>query len=82
MHGLCSRPKKKPRPVANLSRFLPKPVADQFMAGRIDLALGGSTCTGAVFSDIVGFTRISEGLDPHSVVEIMNDYFDRMVPCH
>ena len=24
----------------NLSRFLPKPVADQFMAGRIDLALG------------------------------------------
>ncbi len=66
----------------NLCRFLPGPVAQQVLDGKLDLALGGKTYAGTVlFSDIVGFTRMSESLAPERVVEMMNKYFERMVPC-
>lgn len=66
----------------NLCRFLPGPVAQQVIDGKLDLALGGRTYTGTVlFSDVVGFTRMSESLAPERVVDLMNKYFERMVPC-
>lgn len=66
----------------NLCRFLPGPVAQQVLDGKLDLALGGKTYAGTVlFSDVVGFTRMSESLAPERVVELMNKYFERMVPC-
>ncbi|MFW5829868.1 MAG: adenylate/guanylate cyclase domain-containing protein [Planctomycetota bacterium] len=66
----------------NLMRFLPKPVVDQAMAGAIDLNLGGQNYHGTIFfADVVGFTRVSEELQPDDVVAMMNQYFDRMVPC-
>ncbi len=66
----------------NLMRFLPKPVVDQVQEGAIDLKLGGQSYQGTVFfSDVVGFTRLSEHLAPEVVVANMNAYFDRMVPC-
>jgi adenylate cyclase len=67
---------------ANLLRFLPGPVADQVVAGNLDIAPGGKTYTGTVlFSDVIGFTRMSETRSPEEVVRVMNSYFDRMVPC-
>ncbi len=67
---------------ANLSRFLPKPVVDQWVDGEIDIELGGNSYTGTLlFSDVVGFTRMSEKLDPEAVIHLMNSYFDRMIPC-
>ncbi len=66
----------------NLCRFLPGPVAQQVLDGKLELALGGKTYAGTVlFSDIVGFTRMSETMAPERVVELMNKYFERMVPC-
>jgi adenylate cyclase len=66
----------------NLARFLPGSVVQQALDGTIDLALGGRTCIGTIlFSDIVGFTRLSEALHPEVVVRMMNQYFNRMVPC-
>lgn len=66
----------------NLARFLPGPLVDQAMAGEINLSLGGSRCCGTIlFSDVVGFTRLSESLEPEQVVSLMNRYFERMVPC-
>jgi adenylate cyclase len=66
----------------NLCRFLPGPVAQQVLDGKLDLGLGGRTYQGTVlFSDVVGFTRISESLAPEAVIEMMNAYFDRVVPC-
>ena len=66
----------------NLCRFLPGPVAQQVLDGKLDLALGGKTYAGTVlFSDVVGFTRMSEHMAPERVVELMNKYFERMVPC-
>ncbi len=65
----------------NLCRFLPGPLAEQAMAGQLDLGLGGRTYPGTVlFSDVVGFTRLTELLPPGEVVALMNGYFDRMVP--
>jgi class 3 adenylate cyclase len=66
----------------NLMRFLPKPVAEQALNGQLDLALGGKIYRGTVFfSDVIGFTRLAEHLDPAIVVEFMNEYFNAMVPC-
>ncbi len=66
----------------NLTRFLPGPLVDQAVKGEIDLSLGGRSCSGTIlFSDVVGFTRMSELLEPEEVVSLMNRYFDRMVPC-
>ena len=66
----------------NLLRFLPGPLAEQVLSGSLDIALGGKTYQGTIlFSDIIGFTRMSEGMEPSGVIAVMNDYFARMVPC-
>ncbi len=66
----------------NLMRFLPGPLAEQVLSGNLDIALGGRTYHGTIlFSDIIGFTRLSETMPPTEVVSMMNDYFARMVPC-
>jgi adenylate cyclase len=53
-----------------------------------NLARSGKLVTGGVdrkatmfFSDIRGFTAISEKLKPDEIVEFLNDYLDRMVAC-
>lgn len=67
---------------SNLMRFLPGPVVQQVLDGQLDLDLGGRTCHGTIlFSDIIGFTRLSETMDPEAVIKMMNAYFSRMVPC-
>ncbi len=66
----------------NLCRFLPGPLAQQVLDGKLDINPGGKTFSGTVlFSDVVGFTRMSEAMSAEQVVELMNKYFERMVPC-
>ena len=66
----------------NLMRFLPGPLAEQVLSGNLDIALGGRTYHGTIlFSDIIGFTRLSESMPPTEIVSMMNEYFARMVPC-
>lgn len=66
----------------NLARFLPGALAEQVLTGQLDLAMGGKNYNATIlFSDIIGFTSMSEGLSPEAVVGMMNAYFDRMVPC-
>ena len=66
----------------NLLRFLPGPLADQVLSGSLDIALGGRTYKGTIlFSDVIGFTRMSETMHSDAVVSLMNAYFDRVVPC-
>jgi len=79
---LLARVEKETTTRKNLVRFLPGPLVDQAVNGEIDLSLGGRSCAGTIlFSDVVGFTRLSERMEPESVVTLMNRYFDRMVPC-
>ncbi len=66
----------------NLMRFLPKPVVDQAMGGTLDLALGGSDYRGILFfADVIGFTRLAEGMESQAVISMMNAFFNDMVPC-
>ncbi len=63
----------------SLSRIVSPRVAEMIMQDPSALKLGGSkgevTC---FFSDIRGFTKMSEGMDPTAIVEQLNVYFTRM----
>ena len=66
----------------NLMRYLPGAMADQLKTGSDVLELKGGTYRASIlFSDVIGFTRMSERLAPEQVIALMNAYFDRMVPC-
>jgi adenylate cyclase len=63
------------------SRLLSPNVAERVLSGELEVKKGGqlvSDCT--VFnSDIRGFTHMSDGAPPESIVEMLNEYFEQMV---
>jgi adenylate cyclase len=62
----------------NLTRFLPRQVADRVIAqGPQSLAPVEREIT-VLFSDIRGFTGMSEGMGPRDVLVMLDDYFGRM----
>lgn len=66
----------------NLCRYLPGALVDQVKSGTVVLAMGGSNYRATIlFTDVIGFSRMSERLAPEAVVALMNSYFNRMVPC-
>jgi adenylate cyclase len=63
----------------SMSRYMSKTVVDQLLDGG-EATLGGTGREVSVlFSDIRGFTAISERLGPRATVGLLNDYFTRMV---
>ncbi|MBX7057762.1 MAG: HAMP domain-containing protein [Leptospirales bacterium] len=74
--GLQEREKVKDA----LSRFANKKVAEMALSG--ELKLGGETKDAAIFfSDLRGFTAMSEKMTPEEVVAYLNEYFTGMVAC-
>lgn len=64
---------------ANYSRFMPEYVVKQLLEKPDSFRLGGINQTITVlFSDIRGFTAISENEKPENVVGLLNDYFSAM----
>ena len=62
------------------SRYVPKDVYEQLLADPERAALGGKRRTMTVlFSDVRGFTAMSEKASPEEVVGQLNEYFSRMV---
>jgi adenylate cyclase len=62
------------------SRYVPKDVYEQLMADPSRAALGGKRRVMTVlFSDVRGFTAMSEKSTPEEVVGQLNEYFSRMV---
>ena len=57
-------------------------VLSRILAGEIEPALGGERRRIAVlFSDIRGFTTLSEQLSPEEVVAFLNEFLEMMVDC-
>jgi adenylate cyclase len=62
----------------NLTRFLPQQVAERMLRlGPAALAPVQREVT-VLFSDIRGFTSMSERLEPRAVLALLDDYFSRM----
>lgn len=56
-------------------------ILKEILAGRIAPGLDGERAFLCVlFSDVRGFTTLSEGREPEAVIGVLNRYFDRMAP--
>jgi adenylate cyclase len=61
------------------SRYVPTQVISELLADPKNLTLGGEERTATVlFSDIAGFTSISEQLPPQTLVSLLNQYLTEM----
>lgn len=65
---------------AAFARFVPESIVDAVVAqAGDDLRLGGERRVGTVlFSDLRGFTRMSEHLEPEQVIALLNHYLTQM----
>ncbi len=61
------------------SHFVTKSVVDELLANPDKIKLGGEKkeCT-VIFSDVAGFTTISEKLTPEALVKLLNEYLTEM----
>lgn len=61
-------------------RLLSPAIAEQVIAGKVEVKKGGELReTTILFSDIRGFTAMSEAAPPQEVVDMLNEYFELMV---
>jgi adenylate cyclase len=64
----------------DFEKLLPPEIVEQVMSGEVSLERGGEARdTTVMFTDIRGFTALSDGADPQEIVAMLNDYFERMV---
>lgn len=60
------------------NKFHNKEIADKLLSGEVKL--GGERKEATIFfSDVRGFTAMSESMEPEQVVEMLNEYMTRMV---
>jgi len=62
----------------NLTRFLPRQVAERVLAAGPGALAPVQRVVTVLFSDIRGFTAMSEQLEPRAVMALLDDYFGRM----
>lgn len=61
-------------------RLLSPAIAEQVLNGKVEVAKGGELRdTTVLFSDIRGFTSMSESRAAQEVVDMLNEYFEQMV---
>ncbi|HBA40583.1 MAG: hypothetical protein A2W73_04410 [Deltaproteobacteria bacterium RIFCSPLOWO2_12_55_13] len=71
--------KERIRLRATFSKYVSRDVVDELLDDREGLALGGKKRHITVlFSDIRGFTSISEQIGPEQVVSLLSDYFGQV----
>jgi class 3 adenylate cyclase len=77
---MTSQLREKERVKALFGRYLPKAVAERALSQQGEIQLGGELKEVVIlFSDIRGFTSLSERLSPPEVVAMLNDYYTRMI---
>ena len=63
----------------NLSRYLSPQVVEDIIHKDVEVNLGGDRKVVTIlFMDLIGFTSLSEKLQPEEVVSILNEYFTEM----
>ena len=66
---------------STMARYMDPAVAEQVVESDKDLLGGRSTTATLLFTDIRGFTPITEQLGPQATVAMLNEYFTLMVDC-
>lgn len=65
---------------AQFQRLLSPNLVDQVVQGKLQLEKGGALSeVTLLFSDIRGFTSMSESREPEEIVRMLNEYFELMV---
>jgi len=65
---------------STFKKYVSENIVDELLLNESSLELGGveqEVCV--LFSDIRGFTSISEALEPSKVVKLLNEFFDKMI---
>lgn len=80
-HRLQEQLRRESVAKANLLRQFSPKVAEQLLAARGRIRLGGQRSEVTILnSDIRGFTQLARDMDADDVVEMLNDYFGVLVP--
>ena len=65
---------------STFKKYVSTQIVDQLLENEDLLNLGGQEQAATIlFSDIRGFTSLSENMSPAEVVETLNEYFDQMI---
>src|SRR6478736_2855268 len=77
---LASRIEREAQTRAQISRLIPPSVVEQVVKGQLTIEQGGRlTEVTMLFSDIRGFTTMSDGRPAQEIVNTLNEYFEVMV---